>query len=796
MVRVDGAERLVLASDPITFPTADPGWQAVIINANDVAATGGEPRWFLSTVIAPPGATEEDLAHVAEGISRGCREVGATPVGGHTEVSPAVDRIVVSGVMAGPATPERIKPSGGAREGDMLLVTKGVAIEATAVVAEAMAAEVTAAFGEDFRQSCLAFVRDPGISVAPEARVAAGVSEVHAMHDVTEGGIATAIREMAEAAGLGVIVAETEIPRFHESKRLLEHFGLDPLGAIGSGALLIACAEDATGDLLDRIADAGVAAHVIGRFVRASAGLKLLRGANRRDLPRFAADEITRLASLSPRLAPALARAEVRAGYTPRPPVAMRLVVLGAGQMGEHLLRHLSRSPERHDVTLVELDPDTRAHFERKYDIAAAEGDAGVATVLLEHGEGADVLFALTNSDATNLLAAVTATDPAIGVRRAVVRLSDHRHRNNPLLGRDGREASVATIFPEDLVAREILGIIRHPGALSFRSFADGALSLVRARPQREFVFGKAIQDLDVAPQRWIVTGILRKQASGQTGVTGLLGPADEGGEPRELHIPRGDSRVEDGDEIFAVGPTHSAGDFLDAIGSTGRPARRVVVAGLGQVGRRLTEFLLDAEVDVTVIKHRPSRKVSVPAPTIVGDAAQEDILAEAEVEGADFFVAATGTDEVNLMAACLARKLGARRTIALHNRDDLREVLQTLGVDHPISPGVITAGELMRQLHSRALVRLDWVGSGGELVEIEVAEGSPATRAPLAVLDFPRDAIVGEVRRPDMAPFVPNGDYRFRAGETVVLFIRAGGENPDAERELLEALERLFGRP
>ncbi len=295
VVAPDGAERIVLASDPITFPSPDPGWQAVIVNANDVAATGGEPRWFLSTVIAPVGVTDERLDRIADGVRRGCAEVGATPVGGHTEVSAAVDRIVVSGVMAGPATPERIKPSGGAREGDMLVITKGIAVEATAVVAEARAEAVREAFGEEFRRGCLDFLRNPGISVVAEARVAAGLLDVHAMHDVTEGGVATAIREMAEASGAGVVVAETEIPRFFESKRILRRFRLDILGAIGSGALLIACAESGTDELLSRFERAGVPGFVIGRFTDASRGLRLIRGSGDRELPRFEVDELARL---------------------------------------------------------------------------------------------------------------------------------------------------------------------------------------------------------------------------------------------------------------------------------------------------------------------------------------------------------------------------------------------------------------------------------------------------------------------------------------------------------------------
>ncbi|MYF75865.1 MAG: hypothetical protein F4174_00495 [Acidobacteria bacterium] len=203
---------------------------------------------------------------------------------------------MVAGTMVGVATAERIKPTGGAREGDMLVVTKGVAIEATAIVAAEREDEVRRVFGEEFQRRAAAFVTDPGISVVEEARIAAGMLEVRAMHDVTEGGVATAVREMADAAELGVVLAEAEIPRFYESKRLMTHFGLDILGAIGSGALLIACSEPVTGELLDRLQRAGTPGYVIGRFLRRSSGMQIARGSLRRDLPVFDADELTRLA--------------------------------------------------------------------------------------------------------------------------------------------------------------------------------------------------------------------------------------------------------------------------------------------------------------------------------------------------------------------------------------------------------------------------------------------------------------------------------------------------------------------
>lgn len=456
----------------------------------------------------------------------------------------------------------------------------------------------------------------------------------------------------------------------------------------------------------------------------------------------------------------------------------MRLVVLGAGRMGEHLIRQLSGLPEHHDITLVERDPETRIHLQRKYDIGIAEGDARVPAVLTQHCSGADVLFALTNYDATNMLAALTATDPAIGVKRAVVRLSDQRHRENPLLAEGGRQQTIETIFPEELVAEEILGILRYPGARSVRSFGQGVLVLLRATPRDSTVFDRPLEEIDTAPRGWMLTGILR---------------SGDG----HLEIPRGRTRVQEGDEVFAVGPAVEARNYLKAIGVDQRPAQRVVIAGLGQVGHRLGELLLDEQVDLTAIRRHPASGFPLAAHTIVGDATDEDILQEAGVGGADFFVAATDADEVNLMAAHLAKKLGAQRTVALHNRDDLHEAMQDLGVDHPISPGEVSAGALMKLLHTRAMVRLDFVEGGGELVEIEVAQGSPATRAPLRRLGLPHTCIIGEVVRARSAPFVPNGDTEFVAGDRVALFMSQHAEGRSGEPDsLLSELEELFGRP
>ncbi len=454
----------------------------------------------------------------------------------------------------------------------------------------------------------------------------------------------------------------------------------------------------------------------------------------------------------------------------------MRVAVLGAGQMGGHLLRQLSRLPDQPDVTLIEKDPETAQHLGRKFDISVVEADASIAAVLESHAREADVLFALTNDDSANIVAALTAVHPAIGVERAVARISDPRHAEGPLL-RDAE--GIETILPEALIAEEILGLIRFPGTRSVRSLGEGGLVLLRAAPARESVFGRPLAEIDTAPRGWVLTGILRQR--------GNSGEAD-------LIIPRGSTKLREGDEIFAVGPEAEAGNFLRAIGIRHDPVRRVIIAGYGQVGAQILERL-PTSADVTVIR-RAAAIGEVPGhPVIIrGDATDEDILREAGAGEADCFIAATDADEVNFMAAWLAKKAGARETIALHNRVVFGAPMRLSGVDYPICPASVVVGALLKPLHSRAMVRLDWIEGGGEIVEIEVAEGSPATRLPLRDLEAPRDSIVGEVVRPGVGTFVPDGATRFEAGDIALIFFAIpdspGLEGPEA---IISELERLF---
>lgn len=294
---IDMGERwLVAKTDPITFATDEIGWYAVHVNANDVAASGGTPRWFLCTVLLPEAETDEALIERMMGqISSACRSLGVVPCGGHTEVTYGLDRPIVVGVMLGDVEPGNLVRSGGVQVGDRILMTKGVAVEGTAIIAREKERELRLRFTGDFVDRCQEFLHDPGISVVREARLAMSAGSVHAMHDPTEGGVATGLWELAMASNVGLEVDGARIPIYEETVRLCEVFGLDPLGVIASGALLIAVSEDDVAPVCDVLTDAGIAVSSIARAVPVECGLGIQTGEGVRPLPRYDQDEISRL---------------------------------------------------------------------------------------------------------------------------------------------------------------------------------------------------------------------------------------------------------------------------------------------------------------------------------------------------------------------------------------------------------------------------------------------------------------------------------------------------------------------
>jgi len=286
---------LVAKTDPITHVTSEIGHYAVNVNANDIAAMGGKPLWFLATILMPLESDEKGVENIFSQISKACETLGVSYCGGHTEVTSCVNIPVVVGQMLGEVTKSELKPSSAAKPGDDLIMTKAAAIEGTAIIALEKEKELSAHFPKELILRAQNYLHQPGISIVKEAAVAASFSDVHALHDPTEGGIATGIHELAMASRLGVEVFRERIPVSEETERLCEHFGVDPLGVFASGSLLIGASPSVSGALLGALQGEGINAVHIGTLVDKDKGMKLIKDSRSTSLPVYHQDELSKI---------------------------------------------------------------------------------------------------------------------------------------------------------------------------------------------------------------------------------------------------------------------------------------------------------------------------------------------------------------------------------------------------------------------------------------------------------------------------------------------------------------------
>ncbi len=293
---IDFGDRVLVAkTDPITFATQQIGWYSVNINANDVACMGARPRWFLATLLLPPSASEGEAEAIFDQIVEACRSLEVTLVGGHTEVTAGLERPIVVGCMLGEVQKGKQVSAAGGRPGDSVVLTKGIAIEGTALLArDAPESLRSSGVSPETIEKAAAFLFSPGISVVRDAAIACASVHVHAMHDPTEGGLATGLWELARASGTGLEVWEERVPVLPECQRIAQALGLDPLGLLASGALLIAVPKDQVPPLVAELKAQGIVCREIGRLTPPGQGMWMVTSRGRVPLPRFERDELAR----------------------------------------------------------------------------------------------------------------------------------------------------------------------------------------------------------------------------------------------------------------------------------------------------------------------------------------------------------------------------------------------------------------------------------------------------------------------------------------------------------------------
>lgn len=287
---------LVAKTDPITFATDRIGWYVVQVNANDLATAGARPKWFLVTALLPETGTDEKLIEcIWDDLRDALAGLDCSLCGGHTEVTVGLDRPILVGQMLGEVAPDRFVDKRDAQPGDRILLTKGVPMEGTAIIAREKEERLNDVFDKKQVKRAREFLEDPGISVVQEAMTASEIGGVHAMHDPTEGGVATGLWELGEATELGLRVSAEKIPLLEPGASFCHHLDLNPLGVISSGTLLLVVDPARAKEITAAVEEDGVQCVDVGEMRPAGEGRILLREGQEYEMPTFPQDEIGKL---------------------------------------------------------------------------------------------------------------------------------------------------------------------------------------------------------------------------------------------------------------------------------------------------------------------------------------------------------------------------------------------------------------------------------------------------------------------------------------------------------------------
>ena len=459
----------------------------------------------------------------------------------------------------------------------------------------------------------------------------------------------------------------------------------------------------------------------------------------------------------------------------------MKIIILGAGQVGRTAAQHLARE-EANDVTVVDTDERLLRDLQDRIDIRTVQGNAASPQTLETAGaRTADMIVALTNSDEVNIVACQVAWT-LFGTRTKIARIRSRDFTARPDLfvstemAPPDKLAGFAVdmyVSPEETVTAYIERLIRYPGALQVVDFADGRVRLVGLRALKGgLLVGRPLRELRVhIPKSDArVAAIYRK------------------GESVE---PEGDTVIEDGDEIYFVAATQDIRAVMSEMRKLEDPVRRVVIAGGGNIGLRLAQTLEESnQVKVIERDSKRARRISEQLRnTIVlsGDAADEELLVEENIDSADVFCALTNSEEANILSAMLAKRLGAHRVMALISRPAYAELMQTGPIDVAIAPQTVTIGSLLAYVRRGDVVQVHSLRSGAAEAMETIAHGLRGGKVvgrPIEDVRLPEGAKIVTVVRGDEV-IMAHHDTVIENGDHVILFL--------ADKRHVEQVERLF---
>jgi trk system potassium uptake protein len=451
----------------------------------------------------------------------------------------------------------------------------------------------------------------------------------------------------------------------------------------------------------------------------------------------------------------------------------VRIIILGAGQVGRTAAYHLSRE-EANDVTVVDTNEDILRDLQDRLDIRTVSGNAASPRILEAAGiAGTDILVALTNSDEVNMLACHIAWT-LYRTPKKIARVRSAAFTEREALFGENAVAVDVWISPEQLVTEYVARLIRYPGALQVLDFADGRVRLVGVRAlQGGPLVGQALRTL-------------REHIPGADARVAAIYRAGKSIKPE------GTTVIEDGDEVFFLAARKDIRVVMKEMRREEAPARRVVIAGGGNIGFRLASELEDKnQVKLIERDSKRARRVSEllnRTTVLLGDAADEELLLEENIDSADVFAALTNSEEANILSAMLAKRLGAHKVMALINKPSYAELIESGSIDVAISPQTVTIGSLLAHVRRGDVVRVHSLRRGAaEAIEVVVhgdADSSKVIGRRIEDIKLPRGTTLGAVVRGEDV-IIAHHDTTVQADDHLILFL--------TDRRHMEAVEKLF---
>lgn len=432
----------------------------------------------------------------------------------------------------------------------------------------------------------------------------------------------------------------------------------------------------------------------------------------------------------------------------------MRVIIVGAGEVGFQIAKVLSN--EGIDVVVIDRDKNMLKRVAEELDVATIEGEGGDPSALKEAGaESADMLLAVANSDETNMIACLLAK-AMFNIPRKIARIRNPDYFNNEqLLNKDNLDINPA-INPELEAAMSIIRLLEVPIATDVEDFEGGIIRVVGIKlHDKSYLIRKSLKNIASLVERKFLIGMIER---------------DE-----KAIIPTGSDVVSGGDIVYMPLKRGEVFDVLASIGFDVIPARKVMILGGGRIGSYVASKL-ESRIDIKIIENDKERcsilSRNLKRTLILhGDGSDQKLLSEENISDMDVFVAVSNSDELNIMASLLAKKMGAKKTIAVINRPDYITLAHSLGLHAVLSPRLITASTILRYVRRGDILSLTSIAQGkAEILEARVGSNSKLVGKSLAEAKIPQATLIGAIIRGEQA-IIPSGTDKIYQDDKLIIF-------------------------